>query len=86
MPTPTATPTRSSAQSTSAVRITRPSPVARRSICWISPNAAWAIPPGLSGLDVGCGVGLTDRFLVGRVGELHGVDTAEEAVARAAQR
>ena len=42
-------------------------------------------PSRLAGLDVGCGVGLTDRFLVERVGELHGVDIAEEAVARAAQ-
>jgi SAM-dependent methyltransferase len=42
-------------------------------------------PTRLTGLDVGCGVGLTDRFLVERVGELHGVDTAKKAVARAAQ-
>ncbi len=41
-------------------------------------------PTRLAGLDVGCGVGLTDRFLVERVGELHGVDTAEAAVARSA--
>jgi SAM-dependent methyltransferase len=42
-------------------------------------------PTRLAALDVGCGVGLTDRFLVERLGELHGVDTAGEAVARAAQ-
>lgn len=37
-------------------------------------------------LDVGCGVGETDRFLADRFGELHGVDMAEEAVERAARR
>jgi SAM-dependent methyltransferase len=37
-------------------------------------------------LDVGCGVGLTDEHLVGRVGTLHGVDVAEEVVAAAARR
>jgi SAM-dependent methyltransferase len=40
----------------------------------------------LSVLDVGCGVGVTDEFLVGRVGELHGVDVSESAVACAAER
>jgi SAM-dependent methyltransferase len=41
-------------------------------------------PARLRGLDVGCGIGLTDRFLVEWVGELQGVDVWEEAVARAA--
>jgi SAM-dependent methyltransferase len=31
-------------------------------------------PRSLRVLDVGCGVGVTDRHLVGRLGELHGVD------------
>lgn len=35
-------------------------------------------------LDVGCGVGVTDGFLVDGVGELHGTDVASEAVDRAA--
>ena len=34
-------------------------------------------------LDVGCGVGVTDRFLAGRVGALSGVDIAADAVERA---
>jgi ubiquinone/menaquinone biosynthesis C-methylase UbiE len=37
-------------------------------------------------LDVGCGVGVTDAFLADRVGTLHGVDVAGEAIARAAER
>jgi SAM-dependent methyltransferase len=40
-------------------------------------------PAGLRMLDVGCGVGTTDRFLGGVVGELHGVDTSAEAIERA---
>jgi SAM-dependent methyltransferase len=32
-------------------------------------------------LDVGCGVGVTDRFLVDRFGAVEGVDTAEDLVA-----
>jgi SAM-dependent methyltransferase len=35
----------------------------------------------LSVLDVGCGIGTTDRFLVSAVAELHGVDISEEMVA-----
>ncbi len=35
-------------------------------------------------LDVGCGIGLTDRLLHHRVGRLYGIDLAHEAVARAA--
>lgn len=38
---------------------------------------------GLRALDVGCGVGFTDRFLDGSFGQLHGVDVAAEAVERA---
>jgi SAM-dependent methyltransferase len=34
-------------------------------------------------LDVGCGVGLTDRFLAGAFGELHGTDLSADAVERA---
>ena len=37
----------------------------------------------LSVLDVGCGVGLTDRFLVGKFGALHGVDICEDAIGAA---
>jgi ubiquinone/menaquinone biosynthesis C-methylase UbiE len=37
-------------------------------------------------LDVGCGVGLTDRHLLSHVGTLHGVDVSEEMVAVARER
>lgn len=37
-------------------------------------------------LDLGCGTGLTDRYLAGRVGALTGVDVSEESVRHAAQR
>jgi SAM-dependent methyltransferase len=40
-------------------------------------------PAKLSALDVGCGVGVTDRFLADRFGDLHGVDIASEAVEKA---
>jgi ubiquinone/menaquinone biosynthesis C-methylase UbiE len=40
-------------------------------------------PGGLSVLDIGCGVGVVDAFLVPKFRELHGVDVAGEAVARA---
>lgn len=43
-------------------------------------------PSQLSFLDVGCGVGVTDAALADRVGTLHGVDVAAEAVARAAHQ
>ncbi|MGH9025098.1 MAG: class I SAM-dependent methyltransferase [Acidimicrobiia bacterium] len=43
-------------------------------------------PAELSVLDVGCGVGTTDEFLADHFGELRGVDTAGEAVTRAAAR
>lgn len=35
-------------------------------------------------LDVGCGVGVTDRLLVDHLGDLHGVDVSSAEVARAA--
>lgn len=41
-------------------------------------------PARLRVLDVGCGVGLTDRMLVDHFTELHGVDIAAAAVQRAA--
>jgi SAM-dependent methyltransferase len=41
-------------------------------------------PGSVSALDVGCGIGVTDVHLVGRFGELHGVDTAEAAMRHAA--
>lgn len=44
----------------------------------------WGDPAGLSVLDVGCGVGLTDAALEGRFGSIHGVDVSEGAVAEAA--
>ena len=43
-------------------------------------------PGRISAVDVGCGVGITDSFLAGRLGVLHGVDTAADAVERAATR
>ena len=36
-------------------------------------------------VDVGCGIGLLDRLLVGEVGALHGLDISEESVQIAAQ-
>lgn len=46
-------------------------------------EARFGDPRSVSALDVGCGPGLTDRFLAGRIGELHGVDVSPEMVARA---
>lgn len=43
-------------------------------------------PGRLAFLDVGCGIGETDRFLEGRVGRLAGVDVAPEALHRARAR
>jgi SAM-dependent methyltransferase len=43
-------------------------------------------PKSLSFLDVGCGVGLTDQYLEGEVGALHGVDVAEGVVQYAGER
>ena len=43
-------------------------------------------PRQVSALDVGCGVGITDAHLSGHFGVLHGVDTAGDAVDRAAVR
>ncbi len=43
-------------------------------------------PGALDVLDVGCGVGETHRFLEDRFGSFHGVDIAEESVARARER
>jgi SAM-dependent methyltransferase len=40
-------------------------------------------PSRLAALDVGCGIGSTDRHLSGRFAELHGVDIAAELVERA---
>lgn len=40
-------------------------------------------PDRLTALDVGCGTGETARFLVGRLGELHGVDMSEGLIERA---
>ena len=34
-------------------------------------------------LDVGCGIGITDEFLVNRVGNMHGIDVAEGVLAKA---
>jgi SAM-dependent methyltransferase len=42
-------------------------------------------PARLSILDVGCGVGQTDKLLIPHVARLHGVDIAAEAVDRAAR-
>jgi SAM-dependent methyltransferase len=43
-------------------------------------------PSALSVVDVGCGVGSTDRHLTGQFRELHGVDTATETIKRAAAK
>ena len=43
-------------------------------------------PRRVSALDVGCGIGITDSFLADHLGGLHGVDTAADAVERAAAR
>jgi SAM-dependent methyltransferase len=43
-------------------------------------------PKSLSFLDVGCGVGLTDQYLEGEVGALHGIDVAEGVIERARER
>jgi SAM-dependent methyltransferase len=40
-------------------------------------------PEGLTVLDVGCGLGLTDRLLIPRVKAVHGVDIAEGEIERA---
>lgn len=40
-------------------------------------------PSKLRALDVGCGIGVTDRFLVGRFAHLHGIDLAADAVEQA---
>jgi SAM-dependent methyltransferase len=42
-------------------------------------------PAALTALDVGCGLGLTDAYLVSRFRQLHGVDVAASVVAAAAQ-
>ena len=36
-------------------------------------------------LDIGCGIGITDRHLSGRVGELHGVDISSQSITQARQ-
>ena len=43
-----------------------------------------ADPASLSVLDVGCGVGVTDRYLIGRFGRVHGVDIFDGVLERAA--
>jgi SAM-dependent methyltransferase len=43
-------------------------------------------PDKLRVLDVGCGIGLTDTHLTHQVGELHGVDSARQAVTQAITR
>ena len=45
-----------------------------------------ADPATLEALDVGCGPGETDAFLVGAFGQLHGVDLSAPMVRRAAER
>lgn len=42
-------------------------------------------PARLSMLDVGCGVGAFARHLIDHVGDLHGIDIADECAARAAR-
>jgi SAM-dependent methyltransferase len=43
-------------------------------------------PRDLSVVDVGCGVGLTDEYLIGQVSELHGVDLSLGALEQASTR
>jgi SAM-dependent methyltransferase len=43
-------------------------------------------PETLGVLDVGCGIGLTDEYLAPQFSELHGTDTSQEAIERAADR
>ena len=43
-------------------------------------------PKGLSAVDIGCGVGVTDAHLVGKFGGLSGIDVAPDAVKEAAVR
>jgi len=43
-------------------------------------------PGKLKFLDVGCGVGLTDQFLVGRVGAVHGIDISGPVIQQAKKR
>jgi SAM-dependent methyltransferase len=38
-------------------------------------------PAGLTALDVGCGIGLTDRYLTDRFGDVHGVDVSPRSLA-----
>lgn len=45
----------------------------------------WGDPARARVLDVGCGPGTMDAYLVGRVGSLHGVDTSSAMTERAAQ-
>ena len=40
-------------------------------------------PSGQRVLDVGCGIGVTDRFLTGRFAQLHGIDLAADAIDQA---
>jgi SAM-dependent methyltransferase len=49
-------------------------------------RASLGDPTHLRVLDAGCGVGVTDELLAASVGELHGIDTAEAAIAVAAER
>ncbi len=42
-------------------------------------------PAALNVLDIGCGVGLTDRYLIPHFGAMHGVDIAEGLVEKAAE-
>ena len=42
-------------------------------------------PDELTVLDVGCGIGLTDRLLIPRVKAVHGVDVAEDEIVKARQ-
>ena len=42
-------------------------------------------PAHLLAVDVGCGIGSTDRYLAGCFKELHGIDTASETIKRAAR-
>lgn len=58
----------------------------RKAECLLDLAHRWLGPlPEVRALDVGCGVGATDTHLVGRLGELEGVDMAEAAVRRAAE-